>query len=345
MHSNHRGSLSSLEAQSLHEKDLLRQARRWGYLPVIAGGAPTSTADAFTNPLTAPTVSGTNVTVDVLLNNPTIVSREVADMVMRNFFLDKVFDVGGSVTGGAVIYTQASVIDVYTDRDIERVQPGAEFPIVTGARIGPLVAAVEKYGGKFPVTDEAKRRNDPSRVTNQVRRLANTITRKIQQRGLAELEAAITAFSRTTAAATTWKAAAEEAQLNRVALKSPLTPLLKAMELMEVLEMGYEFNTLITNPSDAYYLRAFFGEQGKVSAALADLGIENLVVTPRKTAKSVILTAGKQGGQMRMETPMTTVTEREGAPLLRDQTWIQTEINAAVFVTDPYAMLEITAID
>lgn len=338
----YRGSLSHEEATALAQIGQLRNAMRMGYAPVMAGGT-TSYPDAIGNPLTAPTVSGTTLTIDFYLNDPTRVTRDIADLVMANFFLDKVFDTGGEVSGGAVLYDQATVIDVYTDRDVERMAPGTEAPILTGARIAPLVAPVEKFGGKFPVTDEAKRRNDASRVTNQMRRVANTLTRKMQQRGIAELEAAISAFSRTVAPGSeSWKKAAEEAMLNRVALKSPLAPILKAQEKMELLEMGYTFDTLIINPADAYYLRAFYGgEAGRLNAALNDVGINPPIVTPRKAAKSAILCAGKQVGQMRMEEPMRTETEREGAPLMRQQTWIQTTANPVFFVTDPYGAMEI----
>lgn len=340
---HYKGSLSTEEAQSLHGQGLLKEAIRHGYVPVLAGGSPTSYADPIDNPLSAPTVSGTTLTIDFFLNQPTRVTRTVADRVMANFFLDKVFDMGGDVQGGAVLYDQATTIDVYTDRDVERMQPGTEAPIVTGARIAPLVAPVEKFGGKFPVTDEAKRRNDVSRVTNQIRRLANTITRKMQQRGIAELEAAISAFSRTTAAGVTWQAAAEEARLNQKPINSPSAVIFKAMELMESLEMGYDFDTLIVSPKDNYLLNLFYGEQGPTKA-LGALGITNLIVTPRKAAKSAILTAGKQVGQMRLEEPMRTETEREVAPLMRQQTWIQTTVNPVFLVTDPYAALEITGL-
>lgn len=338
------GVLSLSECDRLREKGLLQEARRWGWLAPMAGGSPTSYADPLQNPLSAPTISTTTYTIDFLLQQPTRVNRTLANLVMANFFLDKVFQMGGDVQGGAVLYDQASVIDVYTDRDAERVQPGAEFPIVTGARIAPLVAAVEKFGAKFPVTDEAKRRNDPSRITNQMRRMANTIVRKMQQRGIAELEAAITAYSRTQAAGVTWKVSAEEALLNRKPINSPVVVILKAIEGLENLEMGYTFDTLIVNPADAYLIRAFFGEQAKTSSAFADVGINEVIVTPRKAAKSAILCAGRQVGQMRLEEPMRTVTEREGAPELREQTWIQTAVNPVFFVTDPYAALEITGL-
>lgn len=342
-HTKPRGVLSLDEAEALRKHGLLGHARSLGFLPPIAGGAQTYPYPA-TNPLSAPTISGTSITIDVLLANPTRVTRMVADLVMQNFFLNEIFTIGGDVSGGAVLYDQAYYIDEYTDRDVERVQPGAEFPIVTGVRPAPLIAPVEKFGGKFPVTDEAKRRNDPGVVTNQMRRLANTITRKMNQRGLAELAAAVAAYTRTSANAVTWTSAVAEELLKRVPGKAPAITFMKVLEANEANERGYKFDTVVINPIEAFNLRAYYGMESNVKAALADVGINNIIVTPQKAAKSAYVLASKMVGQMRLEEPMRTVTEREGAPDLREQTWVQTAINPVFFVTDPYAVEEVTGL-
>jgi hypothetical protein len=72
--------------------------------------------------------------------------------------LDDIFAIGGDVQAGVVLYDQATTLDSYTDRDVERIEPGAEAPIVGGVRTAPLVAQVEKFGGKFVMTAEAIRR-------------------------------------------------------------------------------------------------------------------------------------------------------------------------------------------
>lgn len=318
-------------------------SRSLGYMPVMAGGV-TSYADPIANPLSAPSMSTTNLTIDVLLATPTRVTRSVADLVMANFFLDKIFTVGGDVQGGAVLYDQVTALDVYTDRDVERVQPGAEFPIVTGARIAPLVAPVEKFGGKFAVTDEAKRRNDTIVVSRQMRRLANTITRKMHQRGITEIEAAITAFSLTVAQTTTWKVAIEAEAAKIKKIENPLKGVFLALESLEKQEMGYAFNTVVLHPEDLTNGRLFYGDQGSLEAAFKDVGITNIIGTPRAKAKAAWLVDGNMLGEMRLEEPMRTVTEREGAPSLREQTWIQSAINPLFIVTDPYAAREVTGI-
>lgn len=295
--------------------------------------------DAITFPLTGPTVSGTTYTVDFLLNNPTRVTRVVADLVMANFYLDRIFASAGGVEGGAVLYDRATALDVYTDRDVERVEPGTEAPIVTGSRGAPRVAQVEKFGGKFPVTDEARRRNNITRVNNHIRRLSNTIVRKMHQRGLAELAAAIAEHGRTAATIGWVSSMALTGNTSSPALR-PARSFAAASREAENNEMGYSYDTLVANPQEAEALRVTYA--ANLDEVLADNGIDDFISTPRKAAGSVYLLAGGQVGELRLEEPLRTVTEREGAPTLREQTWVQSMVNPIMYVTDPFAVLELT---
>jgi hypothetical protein len=118
----------------------------------------------------------------------------IMDMTLQRFVADRIFASGGGVTGGAVVFDSVEANDLYTDRDVERVSPGAEFPIVTSARRAPGVAEVEKWGGKVWISDEARDRNDATLFTNQIRQLSNTIVRKINARAIQVLEAMFTAY-------------------------------------------------------------------------------------------------------------------------------------------------------
>jgi hypothetical protein len=153
--------------------------------------------DALAYPLGPATISGTTYTVDFLLESPRRVTQVIANLALQRFYVDRIFASAGTITGGSVVYDQATANDLYATRDVQRVEPGKEFPVVTFDRGVPLTAQVEKFGGKFFVTDEARRRNDVARINRALVRLANTIVRKIQQRALAELQASITANSRT----------------------------------------------------------------------------------------------------------------------------------------------------
>ena len=53
----------------------------------------------FEYPLSAPTASGNNITVDLMLNQPTRITRYLSDLTLRGFWADKVFTPGGGVSG------------------------------------------------------------------------------------------------------------------------------------------------------------------------------------------------------------------------------------------------------
>src|SRR5436190_9267524 len=114
------------------------------------------------HPLGPPTLTGTTMTIDSAVNAPTRVTRSLMDLTLQRFFADRVFTSAGGVSGGAVVYDEIVANDLYSDRDIQRVAPGDEFPLVTSSRRFPKVAEVEKWGGKFFVTIEARDRNDTS---------------------------------------------------------------------------------------------------------------------------------------------------------------------------------------
>lgn len=333
------GCLSVADAIALGP-DGVKRFRRYGWAAPMAGGQ-TTYPDPVYNPLTAPTVSGTTITVDFLLQNPTRVTRIVADLVISNFFLNRIFATGGDVQGGAVLYDQPTYLDVYTDRDVEQVAPGSEFPILGGVRVAPLVAQVQKFGGKFPVTDEAKRRNAMSRVTNQMRRVANTIVRKMNQRGIAELNAVVTALGRT-ASSISWGAALTTSMTTATPATRPSRTLAQAILEAELNEAGYTYDTLVVHPNEAETLRSVYPTG--LDQMLSDYSITDMIVTPRQPAGQALILAGGSVGELRLEEPMRTEIDREGAPEFREQTWIQTAVNPVMYVTDPFAIIQMTGI-
>ena len=153
-------------------------------------------SNAIQYPLAAPTPSGNDITVDLMLKEPTRITRYLSDLTLKGYFANRIFAAGGSVSGGAVVYDQLTKNDLFVkdDRDVQLVAPGAEFPIVDFDRQEPRVAQVEKFGGKFFVTDEARDRNDSNQIKVGTKRLANTIQRKIHARALAVLNAEMTAL-------------------------------------------------------------------------------------------------------------------------------------------------------
>jgi hypothetical protein len=112
----------------------------------------------FQYPFGVPSVSGNSITIDLMLNEPTRITRYLADLSLRNMFSQEVFSTPGGVEGGALLYDVLTANDLFLDstREVQNVEPGAEFPVVTTSRSAPSVALVEKFGGKFFITDEAR---------------------------------------------------------------------------------------------------------------------------------------------------------------------------------------------
>jgi hypothetical protein len=110
----------------------------------------------------------------------------------------------------------------------------------------------------------------------------------------------------------------------------------------ELNEAGYTYDTCIIHPNEAETLRSVYADT--LDQMLADFGITDLIVTPRAVAGTAIILQGGGVGELRLEEPLRTVTEREGAPELREQTWVQTAVNPVMYVTDPLGMIQLTGI-
>lgn len=290
-------------------------------------------------PAGVPTVSGRTVTIDWLTESPKRVTRVLANLLLQRFIVDQIFAPAGDVSSGSVIYDQLTSNDLYAERDVQAIEPGGTHPVITFAGPVPLTAQSEKFGGKFPVFDEARRRNRTGQVIRALTQLANTIARKTQQRALFELSAAITANSRT-AVGTSWSAGAALLQANRAPNILPIADLTKVEQLNETVELGYVYNTMIVNPVDWRNFRmAAGGDAAAARELLRDSGITNVWKTNRKTVGSVYWLAARQVGELGFERGLFTETWRDED---HETDWYKSNILPVVYVTDPLAILETT---
>jgi hypothetical protein len=108
-----------------------------------AGAAITAGQEVETAyPLDAPTISGTTITVDELLKEPERITRDIADLAMQRFYMDRIFNTGGGVRGGSLLVElpNPQATDMYANRDIKEVAPGQAFPIIGFDRGVPTLA-------------------------------------------------------------------------------------------------------------------------------------------------------------------------------------------------------------
>ena len=291
-------------------------------------------------PLGAPTYTGTTVTVDTALQQPTRITRRIADLTLQNFIVTRIFAAGPQVTGGAVVYDQAMLNELYLDRAVERVMPGDEFPIVTSQRTAPKVAEVEKYGGKFFITDEARDRNDAVYFNNQTTQLGNTIVRKTNTRAVVELEAAIAALSGAgTFVGHSWSAYQPNGTTPTAPASTPGGDLLKAQYLADVDELGVTYDLLLVNPAEKLSLATGYGD--RLQDALDGAGISEVFASNRIAAGTAYMVARGQVGALSIEKPLSTETWREPKT---QRNWVQSSVRPVMYVTNPYSIKKMTGL-
>ena len=292
-------------------------------------------------PLAGPAVVGNDITVDLMLNQPTRITRYLSDLTLQGFFADRIFPNAGGVSGGAVLYNQLTQNDLYPTRDVDFVEPGAEFPIVDFARPTPRTAQVEKFGGKFFVTDEAVRRNDSSLLRQGVQKLANAIQRKIHDRALQELDAEFTALGANAQVVTSvgWSAGASTTVQNVKPGAMPAADFQIVQLAADEKELGVTFDTWILNPADAVNFKLTYGSNWR--EVLNDNGA-SFVVTNRQTAGEAWVFQSGTVGEMRLEVPLSTRTweDTDG----REVTWVQSGVRPVFYVTNPSSIAKVVGL-
>jgi hypothetical protein len=319
---------------------------RWNYdygngliLPQVHGSMADLT-NPVEHPLGPPTMSGTSITVDVMLQQPTRVTAFLMDITLTRFILDRIFTSNGGVTGGAVVYDVIVANDIYTLRDVDPVAPGAEFPVVTSVRRVPKVASVVKYGGKFWISYEARDRNDQVAFRNELVRLGNTIVRKLNTAAVAALTAAIAANNGMSQyVGNNWETAIPK---GANPTPPPLTPgadFSKPQMLADQAELGIQFDTMLVNPVQLNSLRLFY-EDG-LEQMISDAGYSEVYASNRVPVGTAYAVASGQLGEMRLEQPLMTETWNETG---RQVAWTQSSVRPVMFVQNPWAVMEITGI-
>lgn len=304
--------------------------------PVFAGASPNPVA----HPLAAPVVDGDTITVDMMLQQPTRITAFLQDITLQRFILDRLFSSDGGVTGGAVIYDLMTENELYLDRDVEPVAPGAEFPVVTSSRRAPRVAEVEKFGGKYFFTDEARDRNDATAFRNENIKLGNTIVRKLNARAVETLEAAITGNGGLSEfVGNDWSAAVPGGSNPSLPAATPAADFARAQLLADQRELGVVYNIALVNPVQLNELRLFYG--GNLAQMLADNGYDEVYASNRVPVGTAYFVAEGQLGEMRLEQPLATETWREAGT---QRTWVQSSVRPVMFVNNPFAVVRATGL-
>jgi len=190
-----------------------------------------------TYPPAPPTIDGQGrITVEQFLKTPTRVQRTIADLTAQRFLAERIFG-SGSADGGAVIYDQLTGSDnLYTERDVQAIEPGSEFPLTDVGELAPKVAAVSKWGGAGIVTYEAARRDARDVLNRKLTRIRNTIVRKVDTVAIAALNAAPVGG----AVGTDW---------SNTTTRDAIGDIARATNTIDNLDLGYVADTVLVNPT------------------------------------------------------------------------------------------------
>lgn len=293
------------------------------------------------HPLAPPVVTNTQVTVDIMLQDPTRVTRAVTLLSNEKFLASRIFSNGGSVAGGAVMYDEVTSSDLYADRKAAEVNPLAEFPVLSAPRRAPKVARVSKYGGKWVTSDEARQRNNVQVFDRELRLHTNGIIRDDDLRAIAVVEAAIAAQSGALVfVGNNWEnvvTAGSSASTNKL---YPHNDLARAQGFAELDLLGVQYDTLIVHTNQAVALRTIY--KGDLAQVLTDQGFTGgMFSSPRMTPGSAYVVAGGQMGQRRIEKALGTEVWREPGV---QGTWTQLDQRSVLFADFPFAIRKITGL-
>lgn len=185
-----------------------------------------------TYPLPGASLSGQLLTIHTLLQSPSLLSRRLKELSDIRFVADLLLPQRFRSSGGAVMYEEDEPL--FTDRDVESVAPGAEYPFASPSTGNPAIAAVVKWGQATRLTDERIKRSLPmgSSVDWALRKVTNTVRRKVDRIAIAAIASRVTATYAATAA---WDQSTA----------TMLRDLEKAKAQVDDLELGHELDMML----------------------------------------------------------------------------------------------------
>jgi hypothetical protein len=242
---------------------------------------------------------GPRWTVEALLRTPRHITRALTSLVSKRFVADRIFARGGSVDGGAVTYQKNE--DIYMDRDVEEIGVRSEYPRASWSE-EVFVAAVKKYGLEFPVSDEAKRRNQLDQVQRAIMKLSNAIVKFVDGKAMTMFLADGDVL--TFGASGDWSTATTDI----------IYDVARAINNVTSQDLGYDPDTMIVNTAQELDLlsdgdiRDVLPRESQINSALTGkavplLGLRQVLVTNQLTAGKVIICQSNMVGSIADEQP------------------------------------------
>ncbi len=230
------------------------------------------------------------LTVQALLNQPQLLSRDLVNLVYKRLVADRLFIKGSpeQVAGGAMRYQELE--SIFVDNDPEEIAEGADFPLTDWSE-AIKTAPVRQYGYAVRITNLAKRRNQRDMVDRGLRKLANRLVKFIDTKAIATIEGG--SGIQTGASGAVWTTAGTDI----------IAEIAKAQEALELKDNGYSgFSgaTLVLHSKrrddllNNTVLRAALPREvqnGQIQTGMLApiLGLKEIIFTPQVTETKAIV--------------------------------------------------------
>jgi|SRR6185295_6337172 len=191
-----------------------------------------------TYPAAAPVLTGDSLAISRFLQSPTSLQRRLRDFKDLRFVSDQILTQRFRSSGGAVLYEMTEPF--VTDRTVEAVSAGSEYPFANLPTGTAALAAVSKWGQKARLTDEEIARNvyAGAAVDRTLQKVINSIISQVDSVTMSAVGSAL----------------ADTATLGKWDAGSPkiLNDILNARRIILARNLGYKPDTIVV--SDLGYM-------------------------------------------------------------------------------------------
>jgi hypothetical protein len=193
-------------------------------------------------PAPPPTLSGDLETISRFLQSPTQIRRRLRDYRDLRFVADQLLTQRFRTSGGAALYELSEPF--VTDRVVEAVGPGAEYPFANMPTGTAGIASVSKWGQKVRVTDEEIARNvyAGQTVDRALRKVVNSIIQQVDNTMMSVLASTVVD---TTSGTVSWATAAT---------RTIVQDILLAKAHIYAKNLGYKPDTLLVDDTRYAYM-------------------------------------------------------------------------------------------
>jgi hypothetical protein len=191
-----------------------------------------------TYPAAAPVLTGDSLAISRFLQSPLAIQRRLRNFKDLRFVSDQILTQRFRSSGGAVLYEQTEPF--VTDRTVEAVSAGSEYPFANLPTGTAAVAAVAKWGQKVRLADEEIARNAyaGAAVDRTLQKVVNSIISQVDSVTMSAIGTAL----------------ADTATLGKWDAGTPkiLNDILNAKRIIMARNLGYSPDTIVV--SDLGYM-------------------------------------------------------------------------------------------